>query len=369
MPAFIQEAACAERVVVLKVRVPGRTSLIDHRRKEGCGPPRSLPRFDARFGAGNCPLACSASAPAKMRSKAPMRLRLRIKRRSSISAVTLASSVPSATGAVIVTDGSPPRRRRIRLDELDDTRRNELEARGTAIAEAVAKGALDLHRADMLVRLLERARAKDRAPMRARRSGAISTRSAKRTRSRRRRSGSSRRRPARRSGATKPDRGRDWSTARSGADGDPARPFEEREGPSRGDVQAREAPPARRARVAEERLAQTEAQVVAHRRGRDRASRTRLLRCPRIDACARKTRRRAAPRDVALARAIAAQGLSARRRRRPRSDVPLPRVLLRGADAASGRKKAPPTTTTLTLACRARRTICGSTQKTAPARM
>lgn len=151
MPALIQEAACAERVVVLKVRVPGRTSLIVIA-KTGCG----LLDAEVRRALWGGKLPAGA-----------LRQRSREDALEGAHVVALTDAeafvdqrgdgrvIRPVNGRVVVTDGAPPPGA-VRIDDLDDATRSTLEARGKAIAGAVAVEALDVHRADVL-RLLERA--------------------------------------------------------------------------------------------------------------------------------------------------------------------------------------------------------------------
>jgi predicted ribosome quality control (RQC) complex YloA/Tae2 family protein len=139
---FVQEAACSERVVVLKVREPGRTSLIvvaaagvgvldaEVRRelwggKLPAGAVRQRAREDALEGAHVVALTARE---------------VFVDQRGDARVIRVVG------GRVVVTDAPAPAEPKLDLDE----------ARGRAIAEAVAADALDLHRADVQ-RLLDRA--------------------------------------------------------------------------------------------------------------------------------------------------------------------------------------------------------------------
>ncbi|MBX3230081.1 MAG: DUF814 domain-containing protein [Labilithrix sp.] len=148
MPALVQEAACSERVVVLKVRVPGRTSLVvvaaggaglldpEVRRtlwggKLPAGAERQRAREDALEGAHVVALG-PAEVFVDQRGDARV---LRVQ-----------------GGRVVVTDGGPGEGA-VPFEALD---RGALEERGEAIAAAVTAAALDLRRAEV-TRLLDRA--------------------------------------------------------------------------------------------------------------------------------------------------------------------------------------------------------------------
>lgn len=154
MALLVQEAACAERVVVLKVRSPGRTSLVivaaagaglldpEVRRtlwggKLPAGALRQRPREDALEGAY---VVALTGGEAFLDQRGDPRV------------------IRAAGGRVVVTDGDPPRSDGVftNLEELSDRERSELEARGRKVAEAVAAESIDLHRADVM-RLLDRA--------------------------------------------------------------------------------------------------------------------------------------------------------------------------------------------------------------------
>ena len=154
MPLFVQEAACSERVVVLKVRAPGRTSLVvvaatgaglldpEVRRalwggKLPAGASRQRAREDALEGAHVVALTADAAF---------------VEQRGD------ARTIRAQNGRVIVTDGAPDRGSpgTVALDPFPEDALAELEARGRAIAESVAAEAIDLHRADVQ-RLLDRA--------------------------------------------------------------------------------------------------------------------------------------------------------------------------------------------------------------------
>lgn len=154
VPLFVQEAACSERVVVLKVRAPGRTALVvvtatgaglldpEVRRalwggKLPAGLARQRAREDALEGAHVVALTAEAAF---------------VEQRGD------ARVIRAQNGRVVVTDGAPDRGApgTVVLDPLPEDALPALEARGRAIAEAVAAEAIDLHRADVS-RLLEKA--------------------------------------------------------------------------------------------------------------------------------------------------------------------------------------------------------------------
>lgn len=154
--AFVQEAACAERVVVLKVRVPGRTSFVivgaassgtsgaglltSERRREIWGgrlPPgadRQRAREDALVGA-----RVLAFGPNE----------------AFIDQHGSARVVRALGGRVVVTDEVTPAGATMFI-AIGDEERARLEERGVAIAQAVARDAIDSRRAE-IGRILDRA--------------------------------------------------------------------------------------------------------------------------------------------------------------------------------------------------------------------
>lgn len=154
--ALVQEASCAERVVVLKVRVPGRTSLVivgaatsgasgvglitSEGRREVWGgrlPPgetRQRGREDALAGARVIALG---EAEAYIDQHGSARV------------------VRAAGGRVIVTDEALPAGA-TRFVDLSDDERTRLEERGHAIAHAIARDAVSARRSE-IGRILERA--------------------------------------------------------------------------------------------------------------------------------------------------------------------------------------------------------------------
>jgi hypothetical protein len=154
--ALVQEATCAESVVLLKVRVPGRTSLVIvgaprlgasgaglvtiERRREiwggrlPAGTERQRAREDALVGA--CVIALGPSEV-------------------FIEQHGAARVIRAAGGRVVVTDESLPTGA-IPFASLADEERERLEARGVEIARAVAGDAAESRRAE-IERILQRA--------------------------------------------------------------------------------------------------------------------------------------------------------------------------------------------------------------------
>ena len=142
MPLFVQEAACSERVVVLKVRAPGRTSLIVIA-AAGVGVLDSEARRE--LWGGKLPAGA-------------LRQRAREEALEGAHVVALtdheafvdqrgdARVIRVVGGRVVVTDAEPPANASLELDET----------RGRQVAEAVAREAIDLHRTDVQ-RLLDKA--------------------------------------------------------------------------------------------------------------------------------------------------------------------------------------------------------------------
>lgn len=158
--AIVQEAACSERVVVLKVRVPGRTSLVV------VGAARSA----SSSGAG------LLDADARRRiwgGRLPAGAERQRAREAALEQASVLAIGESAVfidqhgdrrvlrvegGRVVVTDRTsavPPDA--IGLVALSDEQREVLEARGLAIAEALAADGLASHRAEVM-KILDRAK-------------------------------------------------------------------------------------------------------------------------------------------------------------------------------------------------------------------
>jgi len=154
--ALVQEAACAERVVVLKVRVPGRTSFVI------VGATRSGP-------SGAALIAGEARREVWGGRLPPGALRQRAREDALAGARVLALGrdeafidqhgsarvVRADGGRVIVTDealpaGAAP------FVSLSDEQRTALERRGLEIAEAIAADAIESRRTE-IARLLHRA--------------------------------------------------------------------------------------------------------------------------------------------------------------------------------------------------------------------
>jgi hypothetical protein len=190
--AIVQEADCSERVVVLKIRVPGRTAFVmvgaarsgaaagllpQGARQElwGAKLPPAAPRQRAREAA--LALArvvgivgaevffephvrrANAGADADADAKADAQGRASAKAEAeSGPRMGAVRCLRVHGGRVVVTDAVMPRGARAFVDVLFDEReRRALEERGIALAKAIAEDSVELHRVD-LVRVLEKAR-------------------------------------------------------------------------------------------------------------------------------------------------------------------------------------------------------------------
>lgn len=157
--ALVQEASCAERVLVLKVRVPGRTSLVI------VGATRS-----GASGASGVGLITSEGRREIWGGRLPpgeARQRSREDALSGARVIALGEAeayidqhgsarvVRAAGGRVIVTDEALPAGA-TRFVDLSDDERTRLEERGLAIAHAIARDAVSSRRAE-IGRILERA--------------------------------------------------------------------------------------------------------------------------------------------------------------------------------------------------------------------
>jgi predicted ribosome quality control (RQC) complex YloA/Tae2 family protein len=157
--AIVQEADCAERVVVLKVRVPGRTAFVLVAGRAMPGPRAGL------LASGTRQEIWGARLPPGMPRQRPREAALTGARVLAIgdSEVFLDQNgaprvIRAQSAGVVVTDAQPPSPLRSLVDVLaDEDARQALEQRGAAIARALAEAAIDDHRA-AVARSLERAR-------------------------------------------------------------------------------------------------------------------------------------------------------------------------------------------------------------------
>lgn len=157
MPLLVQEAASAERVVVLKVRAPGRTSLVI---VAAAGAGLLDPEVRRELWGGKLP-AGAARQRAREDALAGAHVVALTEREVFVEQRGDARVLRAANGRVVITDGVPSSEATSSLEELTEAMRAELEARGRRIAEAVAAEAvaaeaIDRHRAEV-ERLLERA--------------------------------------------------------------------------------------------------------------------------------------------------------------------------------------------------------------------
>jgi len=157
--ALVQEASCAERVLVLKVRVPGRTSLVivgaarsGASGASGVGLITSEGRreiWGGRLPAGEARQRGREDALTGARVIALGEAEAYIDQHGS------ARVIRAAGGRVIVTDEALPAEA-TRFVDLSDDERTRLEERGLAIARAIARDAVSSRRTE-IGRILERA--------------------------------------------------------------------------------------------------------------------------------------------------------------------------------------------------------------------
>jgi len=169
--AVVQRADCASNVVLLEVRVPGRTSVVI------VGAPRHTPSQAQKAGAATVGLLPRETRQASWGARLPpasIRERAREEALRGAHVVAIGESdvaiqqngdrriVRAHGGRVVVTDDPPAgaraaaRRDFVTASEAD---RAAWEAAGVALAEALATDAIELHR-DALLRALDRARMK-----------------------------------------------------------------------------------------------------------------------------------------------------------------------------------------------------------------
>lgn len=166
--AVVQRADCAPNVVLLEVRVPGRTSVVivgaPKNKREGLGTVGVLPREarQALWGA-RLPPASARERPREDALHGAYVLAI------GPDDVAIAQNgdhrlVRAHGGRVVITDDHPAAARasaRRDFVTASDEERAAWEAAGVALAEALAADAVELHR-DALLRGLDRARAKIR---------------------------------------------------------------------------------------------------------------------------------------------------------------------------------------------------------------
>lgn len=162
MSAFVQEADCAERVIVLKTRHPGITSWVIVAATKNAGAGAGLVAketkqalWGARLPPGSQRQRAREDALANASVRSVTDDEVVIEQEGDIRVIR------ADKGRVVVTAPEDERAAlaRVSFAELPDTRRTELEARGEGFARALADDAVELHRADV-VKMLERATAK-----------------------------------------------------------------------------------------------------------------------------------------------------------------------------------------------------------------
>ncbi len=154
--ALVQEADCAERVVVLKIRVPGRTSYVIVASPRSGKPGAALLAGDGRR------LAWGARLPpgmSRQRAREEALSRAEVIALSDREACILQSGIPRVVRAeasrVIVTDGGVPDHA-LPFLTLSDTERTNLEARGAELARLLGETAVEERLAEGL-RVLDKA--------------------------------------------------------------------------------------------------------------------------------------------------------------------------------------------------------------------
>ncbi len=153
--ALVQEAACAERVVVLKVRVPGRTSLVIVGAARSGPSGAALVTTEARreVWGGKLPPG-AVRQRAREDALAGARVVALGPNEAFIDQHGSARVIRAEGGRVVVTDDRPGSA--APFVALSDEERAELEQRGLAIAQAIAADAFEARRTEIM-RLLERA--------------------------------------------------------------------------------------------------------------------------------------------------------------------------------------------------------------------
>jgi predicted ribosome quality control (RQC) complex YloA/Tae2 family protein len=154
--AFVQEADCAERVVVLEVRVPGRTSLVivGATKKGGIAGlvPRELRRalWGARLPPGSARQRPREDALAGASVLALGEAEVFVQQHDA------ARVIRAQGGRVVVTDAPTPKDLVAFVDATDE-QRAAWEARGAELARTLAEEAIDVRRPEV-VKILERAK-------------------------------------------------------------------------------------------------------------------------------------------------------------------------------------------------------------------
>ena len=153
--AFVQEAACAEHVVVLKVRIPGRTSLVivAHTRSGPSGAGLLTSEQRRELWGGRLPPGAERQ---RAREDALEGARVVVvgENEAFVDQRDAARVVRAAHGRVVVTDEAAPAGA-TPFVAIDDTERARLERRGLELARAVAADMLATRRTEV-GRLLER---------------------------------------------------------------------------------------------------------------------------------------------------------------------------------------------------------------------
>lgn len=175
--AIVQEADCSERVVVLKVRIPGRTAFVVVGAAKSGGAAGLLPQgarqelWGGRLPPGSARQRAREAALALAQVTAIVGTEVffepHVKPRADAETTAEPDGTPPSTmtrclrvhgGRVVVTDAVLPRGAKPLVDVLaSDGDRGALEQRGVELAKALADDSVDLHRVD-LMRALEKGR-------------------------------------------------------------------------------------------------------------------------------------------------------------------------------------------------------------------
>jgi hypothetical protein len=175
--AIVQEADCAERVVVLKIRVPGRTAFVVVGAAKSGGAAGLLPQgarqeqWGGRLPPGSARQRAREAALSLARLTAIVGSEVffepHVKPRPDAEAQAETDVTPPSAmtrclrvhgGRVVVTDAVLPRGAKPFVDVLaSDEDRGALEERGVALAKALADDSVELHRVD-LMRAMEKGR-------------------------------------------------------------------------------------------------------------------------------------------------------------------------------------------------------------------
>ena len=170
--AIVQEADSAERVVVLRIRVPGRTAFVIIGAARTGGAAGLLPNgarqelWGGRLPPGSPRQRAREASLSLARVTAIVGSEVFFEPHVLPDALEEGAAPPPARtrclrvhgGRVVVTDADAPRGARAFVDVLaNDAERSPLEERGIALAQALADDSVEVHRMELL-RMLDKAR-------------------------------------------------------------------------------------------------------------------------------------------------------------------------------------------------------------------